>query len=94
MTERALELDPPRLAAAAPAPQAGRAPQPDRARAFRDAGRHTRLVRALRFGIVAGGIALVAAAAAFPLLGGNSALLWPSSPPVLYWPTGGTQEIT
>ncbi|MFZ9501058.1 MAG: lipopolysaccharide-assembly, LptC-related protein [Beijerinckiaceae bacterium] len=69
MTERALELDPPRLAAAAPAPQAGRAPQPDRARAFRDAGRHTRLVRALRFGIVAGGIALVAAAAAFPLLG-------------------------
>jgi lipopolysaccharide export system protein LptC len=57
MTERAYEMD-----------QRQRGPLVDRAKAFRDAGRHTLRVRILRWGIVLGALALALGAAAFALI--------------------------
>ena len=57
MTERAYEMD-----------QRQRGPMVDRAKAFRDAGRHTLRVRILRWGIVLGALALALGAAAFALI--------------------------
>ena len=57
MTERAYELD-----------QRQRGPLVDRAKAFRDAGRHTLRVRILRWSIVLGALALALGAAAFALI--------------------------
>jgi lipopolysaccharide export system protein LptC len=57
MTERAYEMD-----------QRQRGPLVDRAKAFRDAARHTLRVRILRWGIVLGALALALGAAAFALI--------------------------
>ena len=57
MTERAYELD-----------QRQRGPLVDRAKAFRDAGRHTLRVRILRWSIVLGALALALGGAVFALM--------------------------
>ena len=67
MTERALHMDARRRPS--PATPAARAPPIDRARAFRDAGRHSARVRLLRWGIVACALALAGGLGASAWLG-------------------------